>query len=284
MKVVLITGCSSGFGYLSALTFARNGWHVFATVREIDSRSKNLQKIITKEKLPVEIMQLDVTSDNDVSRVVKKVLKTHKKIDVLINNACFGLLGPIEDFSIQEIQKQYDTNVFGVVRMCQAVLPSMRARKSGRIINISSVVGLISFGFYGVYASSKFAVEALSEALRFEVKPFGVDVTLLEPGSFATNFVKRTIETKQYGTKNSPYKKFQNPSHSLQKPGGLLTHPLALKLRDPQRVADKLFELATIENTKIRYNIGVDTKIYLLARRILPGWLWEKMLHKTFGW
>ena len=284
MQVVLITGCSSGFGYLTALKFARNGWRVIASVRSIDSRSKQLAAIFAAEKLPAEVVKLDVRNDTEVIGVIQSILQKYKKIDVLVNNAGFGLLGPIEAFSIEEIKQQYDVNILGLVRMTQAVLPSMRTRKSGRIINISSITGLIPFGIYGVYSSSKFAVEALSEALRFEVRLFGVDVTLLEPGSFSTHFKQHSRLAKAYTTATSPYQKLVDPSRAVTKPGSLLTHPLIERLRDPQRVADKIFQLATLKKTKTRYQIGVDAKLYVLARKVLPEWIWEAVLHTTFRW
>src|SRR3989344_4031488 len=218
MQVVLITGCSSGFGYLTALKFAKNGWRVIASVRSIDSRSKQLAAIFAAEKLPAEVVKLDVRNDTEVIGVIQSILQKYKKIDVLVNNAGFGLLGPIEAFSIEEIKQQYDVNILGLVRMTQAVLPSMRTRKSGRIINISSITGLIPFGIYGVYSSSKFAVEALSEALRFEVRLFGVDVTLLKPGSYSPIFKQQSGLAKAETPATSPYQKLPGSSSVTSTP------------------------------------------------------------------
>lgn len=283
-KIALITGCSSGFGYLTALKFARNGWIVFAGVKDHDEGGKELSNIANKESLQLEVVKLDVTNDKEIKTAIESIHKKHKRIDLLINNAGFGYLGPVEDFEIDEVQKLYDVNIFGMLRMIKAVLPIMREQKLGRIINISSVNGLLSFGLYGVYSSSKFALETLSEALRFEVKPFGIDVTVVEPGSFLTKFSENSRRARRYLSKDTAYSKLNDPLDRNGKTSNLRQNKLIQWLINPQKVADKLFELGNTETTNIRYKIGVDTKLYTLVRKIVPDFIWEYLLHKAYKW
>ncbi len=283
-KLALITGCSSGFGYLTSLKFARKGWKVFSGVKDIDSGSKELANIAKNEALSLEVVKLDVTSDKEVKSAIEKINKTHGRIDLLINNAGFGYLGPIEDFEIEEIQNVYNVNIFGILRMVKAVLPIMRRQKSGRIINIGSVNGLLSFGLYGIYSSSKFAVETLSEALRFEVKPFGIDVVVVEPGSFLTKFGENSKRAEKYLSKDTVYSGLRDPLDRNGGTSGLRHNKIIQKLIDPQKVADKLFEISNAETTKIRYKIGFDTKFYTFVRKVVPDSIWEYILHRAYKW
>jgi NAD(P)-dependent dehydrogenase (short-subunit alcohol dehydrogenase family) len=207
-KVVVITGCSSGFGYLAALKFAREKWTVVATVRD---SAEELKEIAKQEQLDLEIMKIDVTQENQVKNGVKKIVAKYRHIDVLVNNAGYGLVGPVEDLSIPEMQEVYNTNVFGTIRMTQAVLPAMRDRHAGRIINISSVNGLLTFGLYGAYSSSKFALEAISEAVRFEIRPFNIQVSVIEPGAFMTKFHENRKVAKNWQTVKSAYSGLKSP-------------------------------------------------------------------------
>ena len=164
-KVALITGCSSGFGYLTALKFARNGIITFASVRDLNSEGTvQLKKVADEEKLPLDIIQIDVTNDESVKKGVEYIIQKNKRIDVLVNNAGVGYYGPVEEFSIEEIQSQYNINVLGVVRTVKEVMPWMRKQKNGLIINVSSVAGLVTFPLYGLYSSSKYALEALQNS------------------------------------------------------------------------------------------------------------------------
>lgn len=184
-KTVLITGCSSGIGEACALIFARAGFDVIASMRMPRERGKKLREIAEKEKLLIETPEIDVTDEKTIETTLSEI---NRPVDILINNAGFGMIGPVEDFTIEEIKSQYDTNVLGTLRMIKSVAPSMRKRRRGLIVNLSSINGLIPFPLWGVYSSSKFAIESLSESLRFELKHFGIDVVLIEPGSFLTNF------------------------------------------------------------------------------------------------
>lgn len=187
MAVALVTGCSSGFGLLSAVRLARADMTVVATMRNPDM-GQRLHDALSAEGLHAEVEPLDVTDEDSVARTVEMVLARHGRVDVLVNNAGAGLQGAVEATTIAQAQALFETNVFGVMRMIQAVLPAMRNQASGVIVNISSLAALVTNPFSGVYSASKRALEALCEALHYEVSPYGVRIVLLEPGSFPTAF------------------------------------------------------------------------------------------------
>ena len=196
MKKILITGCSSGFGYNAAKHFAQKGHTVYATMR--NSATKNAQKaheLIEFGKsngFNLNVLDIDVTSDESVDKAVNSL----PAIDVLINNAGMGYGGPVESYTSNQILDQLDLNVVGTIRVAKAVLPKMRAQKSGLIIQLSSVVGRIAVPGFGVYNASKWAVEGISEALRYELAPLGIDVVIVEPGPFATKFFENIVPAK----------------------------------------------------------------------------------------
>ena len=196
MKKILITGCSSGFGFQAAKYLAEKGHHVYATMRNTNSSNKeaaeNLKKYAAEKNLKIEVIDLDVTSDESVKAAMTKI----PTVDVLINNAGRGFGGPIEAFSAAECLAQLDLNIVGNIRMAKAVLPGMRAQKSGLIIQLSSIAGRLAVPGFGIYHASKWGVEGLSEAMRYELAPLGIDVAIVEPGPFATNFFPSLIIAK----------------------------------------------------------------------------------------
>lgn len=195
MKKILITGCSSGFGYNTARHLAQKGHFVYATMRDIDG--KNADKVselwdFAKESgYQIEILEMDVTSDTSVQEVIAQT----DKIDVLINNAGLGFGGPLEAFTAEQCLTQLDVNIVGTLRVAKAVLPSMRARQSGLIIQVSSTAGRISLPGFGIYHASKWGLEGLSETMRYELAPLGIDVVIVEPGPFATNFFENIVQS-----------------------------------------------------------------------------------------
>ncbi len=180
--VAVVTGSSSGIGYETSLLMARNGFFTHATMRSTDKSNKIID-LKRNEKLPLEILRLDVTDEKSVKEAIERIINEQGRIDVLVNNAGYALLGPLEELSIREIKEQFETNVFGVIRVTKEVLPIMRRQMHGTIVNISSVAGRIGFPLTSAYVSSKFALEGLSESMAYEVEQFGIKVILIEPNS-----------------------------------------------------------------------------------------------------
>jgi len=283
-KVVLITGCSSGIGFITALTFARHKYTVFASVRNLKSDGvKELIEITSKEKLDLHVIEIDVIHEKNVIQGVTQIIKVAKKIDVLVNNAGFGALGPVEAFTDQEIKNQFETNVFGTIRMIKAVAPIMRQQGSGTIINIGSINGLIAFPLYGMYASSKFAIEALTESLRFELRQFGIKVALVEPGTFITDFSKNRKLPESLQNDLSPYKKTVKVFFDkLDVKAKKLHIGFISKLVDSKRVADKIYKIAESNNPKLHNRVGIDSHVYYFGKKILPNYFWQFILQKVY--
>ncbi len=198
-KVALVTGSSTGIGYETCLALARNSFVTCATMRD-KKKSRDLERIARNENLQIKTFEMDVGIDRSVYEAIEKITTEFGKIDVLVNNAGYGLFGAFEDFSMDEIKNQFETNVFGVIRVIREVLPIMRQQKAGIIINISSISGLAGVPTQSAYCATKFAVEGLSEALSFELESFGIKLILIEPGVINTEFVKDlVVPSNKYG-------------------------------------------------------------------------------------
>jgi NAD(P)-dependent dehydrogenase (short-subunit alcohol dehydrogenase family) len=210
--VAVVTGSSSGIGYESSLLLAKNGFFTYATMRSPD-KSNKIINLKQNEKLPLEVLRLDVTDDKSVKEAIKKIVNERGRIDVLVNNAGYALVGPLEELSIQEFKEQFETNVFGVIRVIKEILPIMRNQRHGIIVNISSVAGRTGFPLTSAYVSSKFALEGLSESIAYEIEQFGIRVILIEPGVIKTNFDRNlrigtgvsTTPTSTTNGRDSPY-------------------------------------------------------------------------------
>ncbi|HZK99948.1 MAG TPA: SDR family oxidoreductase [Caulobacteraceae bacterium] len=248
---VLITGANSGFGLLIAEKFARAGHTVHASLRT--SAKGAALEALKAEGLAIHLVTLDVTETRTIEAAVRMATQG-APIDVLVNNAGFEVSGPVEHLSDAMLLKQFDTNVAGVTRMVRAVAPSMRERGRGTIVNISSVAGLIAAPFTGAYSASKHAVEALSEALWFELRPFGVRVVLVEPGGFETNFGRNVIVEPAYD-EASPYRPIA--ARFAKAMEGFRAGPP----QDPQEIADIVFEAATADDPRLRWLGGNDARM-----------------------
>ncbi len=254
-KVAVVTGSSSGIGFETSLLLARNGFYTYATMRNLD-KSKAISNLKQKEKLSLEILQLDVNNNESVKEAIKKITNEQERIDVLINNAGYALVGPFEELSVKEFKEQYETNVFGVIRVTQAVLPIMRRQKNGTIVNISSIAGKIGFPLTSAYVSSKFALEGLSESMAYEIEQFGIKVILIEPGVIKTNF-NNSIRLGKRVTinSNSPYGEMTQKRISRFKPRFKSGSP-------PIEVAKVILKsITSAENqssTVLRYLVGND--------------------------
>jgi NAD(P)-dependent dehydrogenase (short-subunit alcohol dehydrogenase family) len=210
---VLITGCSTGIGAATALILAHRGMAVVATARRTETLTP-LQEAAHESNLSLHTTQLDVTDDDSRRAAFRFAEEKLGRVDVLINNAGYGQMGPVEEVPLELVREQFETNLVGLIAMCQLVLPGMRARKHGRIVNISSVVGKVSLPMGGVYAASKFAVEGLTDALRIEVEPFGIQVVLVLPGPIKTEFPRtagRSVQSFISKLEKSPYRPWAEP-------------------------------------------------------------------------
>jgi NAD(P)-dependent dehydrogenase (short-subunit alcohol dehydrogenase family) len=276
-KVALVTGSSSGIGFETSLMLARAGFNTYASMRNLE-KSKNLTEIAKKEKLPLQVVQLDVNNDGSVKDAIVKILKADQRIDVLINNAGYGLFGSVEDTSIEEIKAQFETNFFGVVRVTQQVLPLMRRQNSGTIVNVSSVGGLIGLPALSAYHSTKFALEGLSESIAFELEPFGIRVVIIEPGVIRTNILNSSSSAKKALDPKSPYfslsQKLNDNFKSMME--SELSSP-------PEEVAKVILQAVTSENPQLRYSVGDDAANLIHARKNMPDKEFRKMIMKNFS-
>jgi NAD(P)-dependent dehydrogenase (short-subunit alcohol dehydrogenase family) len=273
-KVAVVTGTSTGIGYETSLILARNGFLTYATMRNLD-KSENIKLIATKENLPIRINQLDVTNDASVKNAVQTILSETGRIDVLVNNAGYVLSGAFEDLAMDEIKAQYETNVFGLIRTTQAVLPTMRKQKSGIIVNISSAAGRFGYPSGSAYVSTKFAVEGLSESMSYELEPFGIKVAVVEPGVIRTNIFNSVVVAKKSQEPNSPY------SQIMQKMATGFEDMLKNASSSADLVAKVVLSAVTNENSNIRYLAGKDVETWLDGKRNMSDEEFYKMMKQN---
>ncbi len=273
-KVAIVTGSSSGIGYETALALARNGFRTYATMRNLE-KAKAILDAAKGEKLQIHTVELDVTEEKSVIDAIKTIMSDAGRIDVLVNNAGYGLTGSLEDLSMSEIKAQYETNVFGLIRVTQAVLPIMRKQKSGVIVNISSIGGKMAMPLSSPYIGTKFAVEGLSESIAYDLEPFGIKVVIIEPGAIKTNFgTGMAVATKNLDP-SSPY--FKNLQHLQDTLGSLLkngTHP--------SKVAQVILGAVTSSNPSLRYTVGEDAAMLAQKRKELPDSEFQKFVSGFF--
>jgi NAD(P)-dependent dehydrogenase (short-subunit alcohol dehydrogenase family) len=278
-QTVLITGGTDGLGRAAALLLAEKGYRVFAAGRAPEKRA-DLQAAAIQRGLPIETVEMDVCDDGSVQAAVKSVLEKSGSIDVLINNAGVGYMAVVEELKLQDLYKQFETNVFGVLRVTQVVLPQMRERRSGRILMMSSVAGIVTPPTYGAYSSSKHALEALSNALRLELYPFGVDVILIEPGYIRTNFqhiAKELAQPYVEAAKTSPYANvYAGALEGANK-------SRAESTTTPEDCARVILEAVEASHPKARYPVTSLAKWVVFAKRALPDTFLDSFLRKKFG-
>ena len=271
-KVIIVTGSSSGIGLESALLLARNGYITYATMRSPE-KDTSIKTAVQKEGLPIRVVQLDVTDDNSVKNAVDHIISEAGRIDVLVNNVGYSLGGALEDLSMEEIKSQYETNLFGLIRVIQAVLPTMRKQRSGRILNISSGTGIFGFPGISAYVSTKFAVEGLSESIAYELEPFGIKVILIEPGFVKTNFEHAMVVAKKAQDPASPY------SELMQK---LMANAseLAKNASDAELVANVIVDAASNPNPRLRYLAGKDVESWAAGKKNMDELEFFNMIKK----
>lgn len=275
-KIAVITGASSGFGLLTTIALAKKDYLVIATMRNLE-KQVNLISQVTQLNLQqnIKVQQLDVTDQNSIHNF-QLYIKEINRVDLLINNAGYANGGFVEDIPVQEYRKQFETNLFGAISITQLVLPYMREQKNGKIINISSISGQVGFPGLSPYVSSKYALEGWSESLRLEVQPFGIDVALVEPGSYNTNIweVGKQLATNQSDT-TSPYKEYMDKIQKHINSG-------SDTFGNPIDVANTIVEIAESKRTNLRYPIGKGVKFMIFAKKILPWRLWEYLVLRSF--
>ena len=270
-KVAVVTGTSSGIGFETALALAREGYYTYATMRDT-TKSDKIKELGKKDNLKISVLELDVDDESSAKNAIQKILDQKQRIDILVNNAGWGLWGCVEDVSVDEFKAQFDTNFFSIIRLIQEVGPTMRKQGSGKIINISSVAGRIGFPASPAYISSKFALEGLSESLRLEMAPFGVDVIIIEPGVIKTNFLNPVRLSKNSET-NTAYSDITNKVVSgIKMMAEMGTHP--------KEVADTIVKAVKDEKPLPRYIVGNDASMFLEAKKSKTDIEFENYLKK----
>ncbi len=264
-KVVLITGASSGIGKETAKLFQSKNWKVAATMRTPEN-ADDLQKIVD-----IECIRLDVTDIDSIKTAIAATLEKFGRIDAVVNNAGFAVVGPFEAATEEQIEREMQTNVYGVMNVCREILPYFREQKRGTIVNVASMGGRITFPLYSIYHASKWAVEGFSEALQYEVKDFGIKIKIIEPGPIKTDFYERSMSiSKREGL--TAYDKFvARAMPNLQKAGETG--------EDASIVADAIYRSVTDDSWQMRY--PANSRAILIARRLLPDWLFLPIVRKA---
>jgi len=278
-QVVLITGATDGLGKAAALLLAERGYRVFAAGRSPEKRAQ-LDVLAREKKLPLETIQLDVCDDSSVQEAVRHVRAQASTIDVLINNAGVGYMGTVEDLNLEDWRRQFETNFFGVVRVTQAILPHMRERRRGRILMMSSVAGLVTAPVQGAYSSSKHALEGLSNALRYEVYPFGIEVVLIEPGYIVTGIQQAALELMKGYTdkfKTSPYAPLYAYFWVSAKGSR------AKSRTTPEDCARVILRAIEAPRPKARYGVTPLAPLVTWAKRLLSDRAIDGLVRRRFG-
>jgi NAD(P)-dependent dehydrogenase (short-subunit alcohol dehydrogenase family) len=272
---VLITGCSSGIGQATAKRLAQRGHVVYASARKLDS-------IADLESDGCRLLALDVTDEASMSEAVRAVEAEHGAVGALVNNAGYSQSGAIESVPLDEVRRQFETNVFGLARMCQLVLPAMRAQRAGRIVNISSIGGTLVFPGGGFYHATKYAVEALSDALRFEVSGFGIRVVIVEPGIIRSHFADAVSTALPQTETGGPYASFnaavEQSTHNAYEKGSLVG-----RLGGEPEVVAKVIERAiTVKTPKTRYRVTPSARMLIPSRGLMTDGMWDRLMGTQF--
>lgn len=272
--IAIVTGSSSGFGLLTSLELAKLNFHVIATMRNTEKGYGLLEQAKLESVAEnIEIQQLDVTSESSIQRLQEYIEKIGT-VDVLVNNAGYAGAGFVEEIPIDEYRQQFETNFFGLIAVTQAFLPMMRNNNKGKIINVSSISGRVGFPGISPYVASKHALEGWSECLRLEMLPYGVEVCLIEPGSYQTNIWstgKQVTEKSQ--NENSPYYPYMKKIEKHLEEG-------QANFGDPLEIARKIGEIANKNNSTLRYPIGKGVRLSISIKNSLPWKTWEKLFLK----
>jgi NAD(P)-dependent dehydrogenase (short-subunit alcohol dehydrogenase family) len=262
-KTVLITGTSSGIGQATAQVFLARGWNVVATLR-----NPTASPLAPQPNLMV--LELDVTKAQTIASVISETVAKFGAIDALVNNAGYALIGPLEACELSDIQNQFETNVFGLIRMIQAVLPQMRQQQQGVIINVASVGGRMAFPLYSPYHGTKWAVDGLSESLQFELRPFNIQVKIIEPGPIKTDFYGRSLQLAQKPGLDA-YERYIAATLPQMNRAGEVGSP-------PSVTAEVIWRAVTDGRWRLRYPAGGNAGLFLTLRKLLPDAWWTAFL------
>jgi NADP-dependent 3-hydroxy acid dehydrogenase YdfG len=269
-QVILITGASSGIGFMTAERLAKMGYRVYGAARRVD-------KIAPLEPLGVIPVSMDVTDGQSVQAAIRTIMEKEGRIDILINNAGYGSFGAIETVPVEEARRQLEVNVLGMALLTALVLPGMRERKNGRIINISSIAGRMTIPFGGWYNISKYSVEAFSDALRMETKPMGIKVSIIEPGGIKTDW---GIIAADHLTENTAGTAYEKPA---SKEAAILRRGYSSNLlTSPDRVAKTIVRAATARRPRLRYRVGTASTAAIVFRAIIPARWWDALMRWFF--
>jgi len=265
-SIVLVTGASSGLGLATAEYLCKQGCIVYAGARSY--KMENMEQTPQGNQGALYKVYLDVTDPNSIENLIREIIRREGRIDVLVNCAAILVLGSVEDISMEEFHKVLDTNLYGIFRMCKYVLPFMREQKKGLIINFSSGAGLVGIPFQSAYSSSKFAIEGFSEVLRWEVKNFGIDVVIVEPGDSKSGSSAYRLHAKNASSDLSPYRSnFKTVTEKIASDEA--------NGADPQKAAQLVYKIITKSKPAIRYNVFRHLEKLLLLKMILPTWIIE---------
>jgi NAD(P)-dependent dehydrogenase (short-subunit alcohol dehydrogenase family) len=271
-KAVLITGCSSGIGRATAERLSSVGWKVYATARDAET-------IASLERNGCGLLPLDVTDEDSMQSAVEEVERREGAVGVLVNNAGYSQSGAVEAVPMEKVRRQFETNVFGLARMCQLVLPGMRRQGYGRIVNLSSMGGKLTFPGAGYYHASKHAVEALSDALRFEVQSFGIDVVVIEPGLVRTEFADKAVGSIPVA--DGPYGRFNAAVGAAT--AGVYDGFFGRRLGGgPDTVAKSIERALSAKRPRTRYRVTPSAKLILTLRRLLTDRSWDAIIRRSY--
>jgi NAD(P)-dependent dehydrogenase (short-subunit alcohol dehydrogenase family) len=278
-QTVLITGATDGLGRATAIHLAEHGYRVFAGGRSVAKRDA-LQALARERQLPLDVLDMDVCDDASVDRAVGEVERRAGPVDVLINNAGFAVVAVMEEITLADLRRQFETNFFAVVRVTQRVLPAMRQRRAGRIINMSSIAGKVAWPLFGPYSASKFALEGMSDALRLELRPFGIHVAVIEPGYIPTNMGRASQEvSSEYASRarQSPYARvYQGFFEQWKK-------TTAQPKYTPVDCARVILRAMRETPPKPRYTVTRRARVLSVAKRLLPDTVFDRRTLRAMG-
>ncbi len=277
-KVAVVTGSSSGIGFETSILLARKGFYTYATMRNLN-KSLKIKEIAEKENLHLKVLKLDVTDDKSVKDAIRQITDESSRIDVLVNNAGYGVMGAVEDLSLDEFKSQFETNFFGVIRVTKEVIPIMRSQENGNIINVSSVGGKIGLPLNSAYISSKFALEGLSESMRYELEQFGIDVILIEPGVVKTNFFENVVINNNTSTTNNKTSSYSQLTQKLFE--GFIPMLNSSSSSVSSDVAQVIYQAIESNNRQVRYPVGKDAVSIIKTRQDLSDKEFEKWIKES---